>query len=231
MGEAGHRGRLRPLDWAVLVNLGLFGLMAVLFYWDRFAVHRKSPNLREFFVYACVFAVLIGWLWWRLRTVPVRWRLLAAGEAGLLLHFAGGATIRPGLRLYDVRLLPWADMRFDKLVHVVACVVVGLLAGAILRAYGVSLGRLRTTATILIVVGVGALWEICEYLVVSTFPDAGVGGYDNNMQDMISNLVGAFVYVLLPDRWRGFFEDAPEATMTGADVPAGGAPHLEASHR
>ena len=84
---------MRPLDWAVLLNGALFGAMVALFYWDRFEAHRRSANVREFFVYACVFAILIGWLWWWLRRFPVRWRLLIAGESALLLHFAGGFSI------------------------------------------------------------------------------------------------------------------------------------------
>ena len=183
--------------------------MVALFYWDRLEAHRRSANVREFFVYACVFAVLLAYLWWWLRRFPVRWSLLVAGEASLLLHFAGGVTLHPGVRLYDVRLLPVGDMRFDKVVHLVACVVVGFVVGAIARAYGVRFGRVRAIAVILIVVGLGALWEICEYLVVSNFPDSGVGGYDNNMQDMIANLAGALVYAFLPERVRAAFESGP----------------------
>ena len=214
-GSARRHRRLRPLDWIVLANGALFAAMVALFYWDRFEAHRRSANVREFFVYACVFALLVGWLWWWLRRFPVRWRLLVAGEAALLLHFAGGVSIRPGVRLYDVRLLPIGDMRFDKVVHVAACIVVGLVVGAIVRAHDVKFGRLRAISMILIVVGLGALWEICEYLVVCNFPDAGVGGYDNNMQDMIANVAGAVVYASLPASWRAAVEDAP--------VPAGGA--------
>jgi hypothetical protein len=212
VSDAGGHRRLRPLDWTVLVNGALFGAMVALFYWDRFEAHRRSANVREFFVYACVFALLIGWLWWWLRRFPVRWRLLIAGESALLLHFAGGVSIRPGMRLYDVWLLHVGDMRFDKLVHVLACIVVGFIVGAVLRAYDVRLGRVRVIAMILIISGIGALWEICEYVVVSNFPDAGVGGYDNNMQDMIANLGGAFVYALLPSRWRAAIEDPPGVT-------------------
>lgn len=218
VSNAGGHRRLRPLDWAVLLNGALFGAMVALFYWDRFEAHRRSANVREFFVYACVFAILIGWLWWWLRRFPVRWRLLIAGESALLLHFAGGFSIRPGVRLYDVWLLHVGDLRFDKLVHFMACIVVGFIVGAILRAYDVRLKRLRAVVMILILVGLGALWEICEYLVVSNFPDAGVGGYDNNMQDMIANLAGSLAYVLLPERWRASFESAPEEA--GDDRPA-----------
>ena len=211
--------RLRPLDWVVLVNCCLFAVMVVLFYWDRLVAYRRSANLREFFVYACVYAVFLGWLWSRLRTLPVRWRLLVAGEFGLLFHFAGGLRFHAGRRLYDVMLLDWGDFRFDKLVHVVDSVVVGLVVGAILRAFRVRLGKLRVPVMLLAIVGAGALWEIAEYLVVKSFPDSGVGGYDNNMQDMIANLAGACVYVLLPERWRLALEEAPP--VTSAAVPEG----------
>jgi hypothetical protein len=37
--------------------------------------------------------------------------------------------------------------------------------------------------------------EIIEYLAFVAVPDAGVGGYANNMQDLISNLIGALLFV------------------------------------
>lgn len=193
--------------------------MLVFFYWDRFIVYRASVSLTEFFAYSCIYVVVIGLMWRRLRMFPVHWRLLAAGEVGLLLHFAGGLPVHAGQRLYDIRLLDWGDFRFDKPVHVVASVIVGLVLGAILYAFGVRLGRLHAVVMILLIVGAGAMWEIAEYLVVKVVPGAGVGGYDNNSQDMIANLIGSFVYVALPARWRASFEEGPPGGSV-AVVPA-----------
>ena len=52
-------------------------------------------------------------------------------------------------------------------------------------------------AVLLVVLGLGAVVEIVEYLVMLTVPNAGVGGYDNNMQDLIGNLLGGTLFVVL----------------------------------
>jgi hypothetical protein len=46
------------------------------------------------------------------------------------------------------------------------------------------------------VLGLGTLVEIVEYLVTLTVSVNGVGGYDNNMQDLISNLIGVSLLVV-----------------------------------
>jgi hypothetical protein len=50
---------------------------------------------------------------------------------------------------------------------------------------------------LLVVLGLGAVIEIVEYVVVLTVPRNGVGGYDNNMQDLIANLCGAGAFLML----------------------------------
>jgi hypothetical protein len=56
---------------------------------------------------------------------------------------------------------------------------------------------------VLVVLGLGAIIEIVEYIVVLTVPQNGVGGYDNNMQDLLANLAGAssFMLVTALRRW------------------------------
>jgi hypothetical protein len=56
---------------------------------------------------------------------------------------------------------------------------------------------LQGLVIILIVLGVGAFIEISEYIVMKTVPGNGVGGYDNNMQDLMANLAGSTVYIML----------------------------------
>jgi cell shape-determining protein MreD len=217
---AGPSARLTPLDWVFLVNLTLFGVLSAYLYWDRFVSGRKAGNVREFFVYACLLLVLLGWVWLRLRSVHWRWALMGAVQLSVVMSFAGGLYVRTGVRLYDIRLLPIGDFRFDKPIHIFNSVIVGLVLGALLRAYGERIGRPRAVVMVLLIVGVGAFWEIAEYLVVKTLRDAGVGDYDNNMQDMIANLAGALVYILLPERWRAPFEEPPRRSPAKFPPPA-----------
>ena len=60
----------------------------------------------------------------------------------------------------------------------------------------------RTAKPIVVFTGKGILrradlYEIVEYGVVLTVPNNGVGGYDNNMQDLIANFCGSISFLLL----------------------------------
>lgn len=41
--------------------------------------------------------------------------------------------------------------------------------------------------------GFGALNEIIEFIAFLSFPNTGVGGYENNMLDLVFNMFGAIL--------------------------------------
>jgi putative membrane protein len=45
--------------------------------------------------------------------------------------------------------------------------------------------------------GVGAVNEIVEYIATLVVPETGVGGYDNTLLDLISDLIGALIALLV----------------------------------
>jgi uncharacterized membrane protein YjdF len=105
-------------------------------------------------------------------------------------------VLHEGFRLYDVRFL---GVRFDKLVHFVNAFFAARITAEVLHFEGISLGRLRGPLTVIIVLGLGGLVEISEYVVLRTVPGAGVGFYHNTMTDLVSNLFGSIVStVVLP---------------------------------
>lgn len=89
------------------------------------------------------------------------------------------------------------NIRYDKYVHFVNSFICGWVLYS-LYFKPLSLARwLKELQQIIGVIGIGAVVEIIEYLVTLTVVHNGVGGYDNNMQDMIANLSGSVFCILV----------------------------------
>jgi hypothetical protein len=75
-----------------------------------------------------------------------------------------------------------------------------------------KLHYLESVFIVSVVLGLGAIIEIIEYIDTRTIPNHGVGGYDNNMQDLIANLIGGLLFVFISFR-RGVV-DKRKGTLT-----------------
>ena len=185
--------RLTNVDAFFALNSVLFTLLCIFRYCDRFLHYRGPANIDEFLFYAATILASIGALWLWLRTWDLPAWMLGLLQFGILIHFAGAYVPVAGGRLYDACVL---GIRYDKYVHFANAFIIALLVRFLYctRARLDSLGNLFI---VLIVLGLGAVHEISEYVVEKTVPNNGVGGYDNNMQDLVSNLVGASLCVLI----------------------------------
>jgi hypothetical protein len=176
------------------MNLLLFVWMCQKVYYDRFIYYRGAGHLEEFFLYALVILGVITAAWKHLRHCAVPAWLLVMVQAGIVMHFAGGLGNWQGARLYDQLFF---GIRYDKYVHFVNAFICGW-ALHVLYFNFLSLARwLRELQQIVGVLGLGAVVEIVEYLVTLTVIHNGVGGYDNNMQDMIANFAGSVFCVFV----------------------------------
>ncbi|MFO1015246.1 MAG: hypothetical protein U1E50_15945 [Caulobacteraceae bacterium] len=194
----------RNTDMFAAVNAALFCFMCGTVYYDRFVTYRGAGNLHEFFFYAAAILTAIGLGAYFLRRLHWPTWLLIVVQAGIIAHFCGAFIPIDGGRLYDAHIL---GVRYDKYVH-----AFNAFAGASIVAHLLSRDNAHLPAKpaviLLTVLGGGAIVEILEYLVTLTVKHSGVGDYDNNMQDLISNLVGASAYVIYLDlrrrlyRWR-----------------------------
>jgi putative membrane protein len=182
----------QPIDAFALLNLILFIGMCVFTYYARFVAYRGEANIWEFFVYASVLIVGIGLLWRFFRGYALPLSLLLLIQFGILAHFAGAFVQWDGHRLYDAVL--WG-LRYDKVVHFSNAFVAVRVVWHIAGRHGMRADGFGRLLTVLSVLGLGAGVEIVEYIVVTTVPRNGVGGYDNNMQDLAANLVGAVLSV------------------------------------
>ncbi len=108
-------------------------------------------------------------------------------------------------------------MPYDKFVH-----FLNAFAGSAIvsHLFNLRVGHVTKTpvpvhplAILTVVLGVGSVVEIVEYIVQLVMPHTGVGGYDNNMQDLIANLVGGGAFLLV----RAL---APKAAAATAGVHA-----------
>jgi putative membrane protein len=185
---ASHARRIVPLDVFIAVNLALFACLCVFTYYARFIAYRGAANVWEFFVYAAVIVLVIAGAWLTLRRSAIAGRMLLLVQAGILAHFAGAFVQWDGLRLYDHA---WFGIRYDKFVHLLNAFVAVRAMAHICERRGVRVAGVTKFVVGLSVLGLGAIVEIVEYLVMLTIPGNGVGGYDNNMQDLIANGIGA----------------------------------------
>lgn len=185
---------MKKFDVFVAVNIVLFLIMCVFRYYARFIHYRGIEHIHEFFIYATVIICAIVMLWWIFRHYPFDTVILVLLELGIVMHFSGAFVQIEGGRLYDAEVL---GIRYDKYVHFVNAFSATLLVGRLFQIQKIALTRVNSIFMMMVVLGLGAVVEIVEYIVVLTVPDNGVGGYDNNMQDLIGNFCGSLSYVLL----------------------------------
>ncbi|MBN1831868.1 MAG: DUF2238 domain-containing protein [Deltaproteobacteria bacterium] len=117
------------------------------------------------------------------------------------LHMAGGGVFIKGDVLYKLILIHFTEsiFRYDQFVHIIGFGVATLIMFELLKP---KLKPIKYWAAISIVVvmaglGVGAVNEIVEYIATLLVPETGVGGYDNTLLDLISDLIGALFALLI----------------------------------
>lgn len=184
---------MKKIDFFAMINIGLFLIMCVFRYYARFIHYRGIEHIEEFFVYAVVIISSIVFLWWIFRHYAFDAMILVLLQIGIVMHFSGAFVQIDGARLYDALVL---GVRYDKYVHFVNAFSATLLVGRLFQIQGITLTRVNSVLLMLVVLGLGAVIEIVEYLVVLSVPHNGVGGYDNNMQDLIANFCGALSFLL-----------------------------------
>jgi hypothetical protein len=185
--------RLKNTDVFVSLNAALFAVMCAVVYYDRFLQYRGRGNIHEFFIYSIAILATIACAWIYLRRFRFRTAMLVLVQAGILAHFAGAFVPIDGHRLYDVELL---GVRYDKFVHCLNAFAAASVVAHVFDVLDVHLPVIRNLVLVLVVLGLGSAVEVLEYLVVRTVPGAGVGAYDNNMQDLIGNMVGAVLFLV-----------------------------------
>ncbi|MFZ5828270.1 MAG: alpha/beta hydrolase [Bacillota bacterium] len=198
------------------------GALAALTRFDRFVLGNfllwsgvilfgyRWRNL-EFYIYVLLVllqaaGMFAAWAALRRFRIPL-WALLLL-QVAIVLHLLGGTIFIEQTRLYDLHLIEglplpaWFSQffRYDKLVHLyfAAIGVAGLSQVWPQMGLGEPRG-IQRVVIFLTVMGICAIVEALEYMGTKLAHIPEVGGYDNNLQDLLSNLVGALL-ALVP--WR-----------------------------
>lgn len=133
--------------------------------------------------------------------LPVLWGL----AIWALLHMSGGGIFINGKKLYELTLFsivgpPYNIFKYDQFVHIVGFGVATLLMYYLLKP--LLQKNLKKWATLSIVVimaglGIGALNELIEFAATVLVPETGVGGYENTSLDMVADLIGAVMAMMI----------------------------------
>jgi len=186
--------KITNLDAFTLLNTFFFIIMCYLVYYDRFISYRGVANIYEFFFYASVIISIVIVAWYKFRYLQVRLSLLILIEIGILMHFSGAFIQIDGHRLYDSRFF---DIRYDKFVHFTNAMIATFITLHIFSKRELPDSKFILLLAVLTVLGLGAVVEMVEYVVTLTVKHNGVGAYNNNMLDLVSNFFGSIFAVIL----------------------------------
>ncbi len=169
---------------------------------------------REFVIYIGVMLVLIPSLCAVHRRYPLSSGLLWSFSIWGLLHMAGGlvpipsAWFREGSHpvLYSWWLIP-SYLKYDQVTHAYGFGITSWLCWHILSCALRSKdgSGVRPTPGILVLcvaagMGFGAFNEVVEFAATRILPNTNVGDYENTGWDLVSNLVGSLIAVVII-RW------------------------------
>ncbi len=153
----------------------------------------------EFVLYAGVVIAVFGWILYKQAAVQFDRTILWGLTGWALMHMAGGNVRINGEILYALQLIP-VYLRYDQLVHVFGFGIGTLVCFHLLRPYLRDDAEKWWPLAILVVLlglGLGAVNELVEFVAVVTIPKTNVGGYENTLWDLVFDLIGAVLAVIL----------------------------------
>lgn len=166
---------------------------------------------REFIIYIGVMLVLIPSIYAVHRRYPLTKALLWTFSIWGLMHMAGGllpipqSWFREGSHsvLYSWWLIP-GRLKYDQVTHAYGFGITSWLCWHILRSALRSPdgSAVRPTPGILVLcvaagMGFGAFNEVVEFAATRILPDTNVGDYENTGWDLVANLAGSVMAVLV----------------------------------
>ena len=178
-----------------IVNAVALGAFTILF---------ASRKNYEFLLYIGVIIFFLAVILGTNKRVDYSNGVLWGLTAWALLHMSGGGLYVGKIKLYEIILIPVSEkyhiFRYDQFVHIVgfgvATLVMYYLIKPLLRP---NLDRWIALSIVVVMagLGVGALNEIVEFAATVLVPETGVGGYINTSLDLVSDLVGAVLAVMI----------------------------------
>ena len=167
------------------VTIGVLALIAVL------GIFAYITNYMEFMFYSIFMFIAIFFVLIYHKKLHLSLGIFLMVLSLIILHMIAGFVRISGTRLYD---LTFTLFRVDNLMHSYGAVIFALVAYSYIRPYLDREAKHDSLALasiiILLTMGFGAINEVLEFTAVMLFDSLGVGGYNNNMLDLIYNFVG-----------------------------------------
>lgn len=128
----------------------------------------------------------------------VLWGLFAWG----VLHMLGGIVLPDGSSVYSHVLFPLVGapyniLKYDQIVHMYGSFMVSVVTFMMLKNYFADSFDWSAVGIIVVMIGLGfgTINEIIEFFLTVILPRTGVGGYENNVLDLVFNLLGAIAAI------------------------------------
>ena len=179
----------------LIVNAVALGAFTILF---------ASRKNYEFLLYIGVIIFFLALILGTNKRVDYPNGVLWGLTAWALLHMSGGGLYVGGVKLYEIILVPVSEeyhiFRYDQFVHIVGFGVATFVMYVLLKPLLLPDLKRWTALSIVVVMaglGVGALNEIVEFTATVVVPETGVGGYTNTSLDLVSDLVGAVLALVI----------------------------------
>lgn len=160
----------------------------------------------EFIAYAVSIVFIIVLLYSTLHLTRFPTYIIAGVTIWGILHMMGGSVPTPDGIFYKYHIVTLFDgggdfyiLKMDQVIHAflygfVALMFYHLLREVVgIRTHGVFVGFVAVFAA----AGFSIVNEIIEFIAAVTLPETGVGGYENTVLDLIFNLSGALIAILV----------------------------------
>lgn len=163
--------------------------VAYVLFWTAYGLATDEAQVFAYLLWMVCAVSLVTYVEWRVRFSTRVLVLLSVVGFG---HMAGGNLYFSGVVLYEH--IWFGFVRYDHLVHFFGLGAAGLAVWeATRRMLSADRGMRAALVVVLGASTVGTVIEIGEYLASLLLASVRVGGYANNMQDLIANLLGALV--------------------------------------
>lgn len=188
--------KLKTGHWIIL----LFTAIYILAY----SIYYMSIQNYEFIWYILVMVFFFFLIFFTLDKSKFDLLILWGLSIWGLLHMSGGGLIVNGDVLYNLSIIHLFDvgdtfvLKFDQLVHMFGFFVTAIAAFHVMRPRIKYESRAMIfILAALISMGLGAINEIVEFIATVTIERVNVGGYYNTALDLIFNMIGAFLAIIL----------------------------------
>jgi len=188
---------LKKSEW-ILIIFNLIYLLAFSLFYVR-------QNNWEFLLYIGVIVVFFVLILVTIRKTKLNNFVLWGLSIWGLLHMLGGGLMVGDHVLYKQMIYTFIQsgemsiLKFDQFVHIYGFFISTIFGYYLLLP---SLGKKvswKAVYFLLIAIGMGfgAMNEVAEFIATLVMPESGVGGYVNTSLDLVSNLVGSVLGVLV----------------------------------